>query len=406
MNIKKPELVCPAGDWRSLITAVESGADSVYFGIKGINMRARANNFDLSQLNKIMDYLHQNSCKGYLALNVIIMNNQLEKIAKILKAAKAAKVDAVICWDMAVLSLAKELDIPIHLSTQASVSNANALGFFAGLGVQRAVLARECTLKDIKEIIRMAAEKEVPCQVESFIHGAMCVSVSGRCFMSSNAFGRSANQGECSQPCRREFVIKDTQGESEFIIGNDYVLSPKDLSTIEFIDQLIEAGIHAFKIEGRMRAIEYIKLVVSSYRRAIDSYYEGTLTDDLKQNLKLQLESVYNRGFSTGFYFGQPVDWNFQDYQKSYDKIFLGEVTNYFQKVGVAEILIRNEMLKKGDQILVIGNKTPASFAPANQLQQEHQEVTEVKRGEMVGVKIPFKVRRNDQVFLWREKRD
>jgi putative protease len=406
MDVKKPELVCPAGDWSSLVTAVESGADSVYFGIKGLNMRARAGNFDVSQLKKIMQFLHQQDKKGYLALNTIVMDRQVDKAAKILKEAKAADIDAVILWDMAVLSLARELDLPIHLSTQASTANATALEFYAGLGVQRAVLARECTLTDIAKVIQKIKEKNIACHIEAFIHGAMCVSVSGRCFLSTHAFGKSANQGECRQPCRREFVIKDTKDESEFVLGNDYLLSPKDLCTVDFIDRLIETGIHAFKIEGRMRAVEYIKVVVSTYRRAIDACFDGTLTDDLKEELKIQLATVYNRGFSTGFYFGKPVDWNTRNYQKSYEKIFLGDVVNYYRKIGVAEILVRNEQLKAGDQLLVIGKNTPATFACAEHLQQDHRFVGGAKRGEAVAVKLPFKVRRNDRVFLWREKEE
>lgn len=407
-DINKPELVCPAGDWRSLITAVDSGADSIYFGIKGLNMRAKADNFDISQLPKIMDYLHRHGKKGYLALNVVVMNQELDKTRRFLEEAKANRVDAVILWDMAVLSMAREMGLTVHLSTQASVSNSMALAMYANLGVKRVVLARECTIKDIRRIIGEINDQGIACQIEAFVHGAMCVSVSGRCFLSSYTFGNSANKGQCRQPCRREFVIKDTnkKSRSEFILGNDYVLSPKDLCTIDFIDLLIQSGIHSFKIEGRMRSEEYIKIVVSSYRRAIDAYFDGQWNDQLKEELKIRLASVYNREFSTGFYFGKPVDWNTANYQKSHEKIFLGEVTNYYQRIGVAELLIRNEQLNRGDTLLFLGNSTPATFAVAHEMQREHQEVTQALRGEPVAVKIPFKVRRNDQVYLWREKKD
>lgn len=400
----KPELVCPAGEWRSLVTAVDSGADSVYFGIKDINMRAKANNFDISQLKKIMDLLHQRSKKGYLALNVIVMDHQLDKVNKILLEAKAANVDAVVLWDMAALSMARNLGLTVHLSTQASVSNAAALEFYANIGVRRAVLARECTLADITAINRTVREKNIPCQIETFVHGAMCVSVSGRCFMSAHAFGKSANQGLCKQPCRREFLIKDKKNETEFLLGSDYVLSPKDLCTIDFIDQLLEAGIHAFKIEGRMRAVEYGKQVISAYREAIDAFFENKLTPALKTKLKERLASVYNRGFSTGFYFGTPRDWISPGYQKSFDKIYLGEVVKFYQKINVAEIRVLNETLTRGDQLLIIGRTTPASFTRADELQREHEFVSTVKRGLSVGVKVPFKVRGGDQVFLWKEK--
>ncbi len=403
MTIKKPELVCPAGDWSSLVTAVDSGADSVYFGLKGLNMRVRADNFDILQFPKIMDFLRQKGKKGYLALNVIVMNHEQEKIRRILEAAKSAGINAVVLWDMAVFSMARELGLNIHLSTQASVANANALAFFAGLGVRRAVLARECTLEDIRAIVRETRERNIPCQIEAFVHGAMCVSVSGRCFMSTLAFGKSANRGECRQPCRREFFIKDDKGESEFILGRDYVLSPKDLCTIEFVDQLIEAGIHAFKIEGRMRSVEYIKLAVSAYRRAIDAYFEGNLTTELKNKLKEQLASVYNRRFSPGFYFGQPEVGNAKQYVKTHDKIFLGDVVNFYKRINVAEIIIRCNRLQKGDRLLITGKNTPASFADAMEIQQEHKVIESAGPGEAVAIKLPFVVRRKDQVFLWRK---
>ncbi|MCP4221318.1 MAG: U32 family peptidase, partial [bacterium] len=237
---------------------------------------------------------------------------------------------------------------------------------------------------------------------EAFVHGAMCVSVSGRCFLSSSAFGTSANQGACKQPCRREFYIKDIDGESDYILGQDYVLSPKDLCTIEFLDRLIEAGIHSFKIEGRMRSEEYIKIVVSSYRRAIDAYFEGKLDETLKTELREKLGHVYNRKFSTGFYFGKPREWVSRGFEKEYEKVFIGDVVKYYGKIGVAEIIMRSGKLKVGDRLLVVGKNTPASFADVLELQQEHESVPEVVKGDAVAVKLPFKARRNDQVFIWK----
>jgi putative protease len=216
------------------------------------------------------------------------------------------------------------------------------------------------------------------------------------------SFGKSANKGECQQPCRREFLIRDADEEKEYIIGQDYVLSPKDLCTMEFIDKLIKAGIHSFKIEGRMRSVEYIKVVVGAYRQAIDAYFKKELTESLKDKLKDKLYTVYNRGFSSGFYFGKPQQWNSSHFQKSYEKVFLGEVTNFYNRINVAEVIIRSGQLRKGDKILIIGKHTPASYADAVELQQEHEYVDEVGKGESVGIKLPFKVRRNDQVFLWR----
>lgn len=400
----KVELVSGAGDWSSLITAVESGADSVYFGIKNMNMRNTAVNFDILEIKKIMEFLHTHQKKGYLALNIIVMNDELDRVKRILEAAKREKVDAVILWDMAVFSIAKELGLSIHLSTQASVSNIEAVKFFAEAGAKRIILARECRLKDIKKIIQAIKKENLKCEVESFIHGAMCISVSGRCFLSAYSFGKSANRGECLQPCRRNFFIRDSQNELDYILGEDYVLSPRDLCTVDFIDELIEAGIEAFKIEGRNRSPEYIKAAVSVYRKAIDAYFEGELTGSLKKDLKKQLSDVYNRGFSSGFYFGYPEEAASRKLENRHEKIFLGRVSKFYKKISVAEIEVLNASLNKGDEILFIGKSTPACFAPAEELQCNHAYVEKVEKGGRAGIKIPFVVKTKDKVFLWREK--
>lgn len=404
-NIRKPELVCPAGSWSGMVTAIESGADSVYFGVRGLNMRASASNFDMLEIKKVMNYLHERGKRGYLALNVIVMNSELPKMRKILEEAAAAGIDAVILWDMAVLAIAKDLGLNIHISTQASISNFESLKMYSGLGAKRAVLARELTLDEIKSVIDISERESAGIEVETFVHGAMCISVSGRCFLSSYSWGKSANRGECRQSCRREFEIKDSSGEAEYIIGNDYILSPKDLNTILFVDELIEAGIHSFKIEGRMRSLEYINVVVSSYRRAIDLYFEGKLDDKIKDEFYNDLSRVYNRGFSDGFYYGEPENWTSRKLAHKNEKLYLGEVTKFYKKINVAEILIRSNSLKKGDRLFITGKITPADFVMAEEIQQEHKFVTEAGKGEMVGLKLPFRARRGDQVYLWREKK-
>lgn len=404
MKKKMPELVAPAGDFGALKTAVKSGADSVYFGIKDINMRNFAVNFDVLEIKKIMEYLHENGVNGYLTLNTIIMNKELDKVKRVLEEAKKRKVDAVILWDMAVLSIAKELGLKIHLSTQASVSNAKALEFYSDLGVRRIVLARECTLNDIRRMIKYIKDHKLQCEIETFIHGAMCISVSGRCFMSQYIYGKSANKGECMQPCRREYFIKDVDEGIEYDLGKDYILSAKDLCCISFIDKLIENGIHAFKIEGRIRSPEYIKVVVSAYRRAIDTFFNGTLNDVYKKQLKQELATVYNRGFSDGFYFGPPEDAVSRELEHTHEKLFLGEVIKFYKNISVADIFVRNNSLSRGDTLLFVGKTTPASFAVANTLEVNHAPIEKVNRNQNVGVKLPFLVRRNDKVFLWRKK--
>lgn len=402
--MSKPELVAPAGDWSSLRTAVENKADALYFGVKNLNMRDKASNFDLLEIKKVMNFLHQNDKKGYLTLNTIIMNDEIEKVRNILKKSKEAGVDAVILWDLAVFSMAREMRLPIHLSTQASVSNIEEVKFFSKLGVKRIVLARECKLIDIRKIKEEMEKEGIDCEIEVFIHGAMCVSISGRCFLSQYSFGESANRGRCLQPCRREYLIKDIQDGEEYKLGKDYVLSPKDLCTIDFIDELLDANIDAFKIEGRMRSPEYIKVATSVYRNAIEEYCKEELTDSRKQNLKSKLREVYNRGFSDGFYFGTPESDKSRRLEHLYKKVYLGDVEKFYKKINVAEVAVKNGSLEKGDKIQIMGKKTPARFIIAEEIQKEHQFVEKVDKGERCGIKLPFRVRKKDKIFRWKKK--
>ncbi|MCX8147630.1 MAG: U32 family peptidase, partial [Candidatus Woesearchaeota archaeon] len=288
----KPELLSPVFDLVSLRAAISAGADAVYFGLKGLNMRITAKNFELGQLKNIVKICHENNVKAYLTLNTIIYDEDMKKLEAMIKEAKKAKVDAVICWDPAVIMQARKITkgkIPLHISTQASVSNSEAARFYKKLGAKRIILARELNLKQIKDI-----KNKVNIEIECFVHGAMCVSMSGRCFMSQFVFGRSANRGDCLQPCRRSYIIKDKEEGFELELGNNYVLSPMDLCTLPFIEKLIEAGIDAFKIEGRARSPEYVKVVTECYRKAIDAYFDKKLTPELKQELMNKLRTVYN----------------------------------------------------------------------------------------------------------------
>lgn len=404
-TLKKPELVSPAGDWASVYSAVQAGADSVYFGVKGLNMRELADNFDVLEIKKIMEFLRKANKKGYLALNVIVFNEEINKVEKILREAKKRGVDAVILWDMAVFSLAKQIGLKAHLSTQAGVSNFEALKFYACQGVERVVLARECSLSDIRNINRRIKEEKLNCAVEAFVHGAMCVSISGRCFLSEYSFSKSANRGECLQPCRRQFLITDIQDQTQYVLGKDYVLSPKDLCTINFIDKLIAAGIGAFKIEGRIRSPEYIKVVTGVYRRAIDSFFDGKLDDKLKKKLARELGEVYNRGFSDGFYFHRPRSVVSRKLENTREKIFIGEVRKFYKKIGVAEVIVRKHCLEVGQEILVTGKNTAAQFGKVEQLQINRKFVLSAEKGALAGVKFSFLVKPKDKVFLWQKKK-
>ncbi len=332
-----------------------------------------------------------------LTINSIVYENELDEVDKIIPAAKKAGVDLVICWDMAVIQKCIEYEMPFCISTQASISNSASAKMYEKLGAERIVLARECSLEKIKEI-----KQNVNIEIETFVHGAMCVAISGRCFMSHHIFNKSANRGECIQPCRREYSIYDKDGETELLIGEDYVMSPKDLCTIEFVDQLIEAGIDSFKIEGRKRSPEYIAKVVSTYRKAIDNYFEGKLTPELKKEYFNELQKVYNRGFSTGFYFDTPGG---DEYTIKYGssattkKVYVGKVVNYFKKTGIVHIKIETKEIKLGDELYFIGDTTGVVEKTLTEMVKEENKITEAVKGDEVTFKCEELVRPRDQVY-------
>lgn len=396
-KIKKPELLAPAGNWTMLNAAIEAGADAVYFGVKILNMRAAANNFDLTDLPQIVEHCKKHNVQTHLTLNTIVFEEELNELDKIVRTAKDAGIEMIICWDMSVIQKCIELDMPFCISTQASISNSATVKFYEQLGAKRIVLARECTLDKIKEI-----KSKSSVEIETFIHGAMCIAVSGRCFMSHEVFGKSANRGECLQPCRREYQITDSDEKFELLLGEDYVLSPKDLCSIEFIDKLIEAGIDAFKIEGRKRSPEYIATVVSTYRKAIDLYYENKLTGELQKEFVEKLKKVYNRGFSPGFYFGEPGS---ESYAKTYGsiattrKVYIGKVLNYYKKSGVAFIRLEADELKAGDSIYIIGSTTGVVEIQIEKMMQEENELSMVSKGNDITILCQERVRQYDKVY-------
>ncbi|RPI68600.1 MAG: U32 family peptidase, partial [Ignavibacteriales bacterium] len=307
-GMKKPELMAPAGDHTMLTAVINAGADAVYFGVDKLNMRSKASNFTIDELPGITSYCKQKNVKTYLTLNTLVYEDELSEADDIISAAKESGIDKIICWDLAVAEKCRNHSIPFCISTQASVSNSLSANFYKSIGAVRIVLARECSLEEIKKI-----RAKTDLELEVFIHGAMCIAVSGRCFMSHHLFDKSANRGECIQPCRREYEVYDPSIKKSMVIGNDYVLSAKDLCTIEFIDQLLDAGINSFKIEGRKRSPEYAAKVTSVYRRAIDLYYESRLTGEIKKKFLAELGEVYNRGFSSGFYFDKPSSEDYAD---------------------------------------------------------------------------------------------
>lgn len=402
--MKKPEILSPVQDKISLVAAIDAGADAVYFGVKGLNMRAGAKNFSLSDIKSVVDICHDSGVKAYLALNTIIYEGELDRVVKVLKSAKKAKIDAVICWDMAVLSEAMRLRIPVHLSTQASSANSSSAEFFRKQGVSRIIFARECSLSQLKKIM-----KKTSVEVETFVHGAMCVSVSGRCFLSQEVFAKSANRGECLQPCRRKYLIKDIEEMHEFELGEDYVMSPKDLCTLPFIEKLIDAEIDSFKIEGRNRSPEYVKTVTSAYRTAVDYYVEnkskkgfGKGFSKLKKKLIKDVESVYNRGFSSGFFLGKPMNEWCKKYgsKAKKKKIHVGKVVHFYKKIGVAEVKLEARGIEIGDKLMFQGPTTGVVTIEVKSIEMDHGKVKSGKKGELVAVKTDKVVRKNDKVFV------
>lgn len=391
------ELLAPVRDMTSFTAAVDAGADAVYFGLGSLNMRVNSKGIEPEELAEIVQIAHQNNVKVFVTLNTIVYDTELTELQKLLDTIKAAGADAVICSDPAVIQQAKQRNIPIHISTQANISNIEAVKFYADLGAERVVLARELNLKQIKAI-----KEQSPIEIETFIHGAMCISVSGRCYMSEHLFGASANRGDCYQPCRREYVIKDVDEGKEMEIGCGYVMSPKDLCALPILDKIIESGVDCLKIEGRSRSPEYIKTVTSVYRQAIDAIKAGKFDNAMRSHLMGDLKKVYNRGFSTGFYLGRPAG---KDYSKkegsvaTEKKVAIGKILNYYPNIKVAYAAIQASPLSVGDKVQIHGPTTGVLEFTIEKLrdteQIEHKTITKGK----ATFPVPKRVRTNDKLF-------
>ena len=410
---KNVELISPAGDMTSLVTALKAGADAVYFGAEGYNMRAGSSNFTPTDFPAVRALCNNYDAKAYLALNTIVYDGELKKMTQTVTAARTAGIDAVICSDMAVIEACRKIDMPFHISTQASVSNYSAVQFYAALGARMIVLARELTLEQVRHITGKIRNDGLEVRIECFVHGAMCVAVSGRCFMSQELFGRSANRGQCVQPCRRQYLITDPEENEELELGTDYVMSPKDLCAIEFLDVLIDAGIGGFKIEGRSRSPEYVHTTTTAYRQALDlcTLYRTdpefrSKFSELTISLKNDLAKVYNRGFSGGFYFGKPLDAWTSEYGSlaQEKKTYIGEIKKYYPKAGVAEILIYARGLKQGDKLSILGPKTGVVTVIANTFYTNDLPETDAVKGDSVTLKSE-KVRKSDKVYLLEKRK-
>jgi putative protease len=388
------ELLAPVGNFPMLRAAIEAGADAVYLGLKDFNMRDSAQNFTISELKKIKQICKEKKVKVYLTLNVIIYDQELKRIEKLIKKIKPF-VDAVICWDFSIISLCKKNKIPFHISTQASISNVESSKFFKSLGAEKIVLARELSLKQISEI-----KRKTKMQIECFCHGAMCVSVSGRCFTSQFLHGVSANRGQCSHPCRREYLVKEIGSENELKLQNNRVMSAKDLCTLPFIEKMKKAGINSFKIEGRNRSPEYVFNVVKAYRKALDKKLSKEETKELLKDL----EKVYHRGFSTGFYLGLPTNDDFSDSKNGEQiekKEYVGKVLKYWPKVKSASIVLQGGKIEVGNEIYIIGKNTGVKRIKIESIELKAQSVKNAKKGDEIGLFLgEVLAKKDDEVYL------
>lgn len=401
------EVMAPVGSRDSLAAAIQAGADSIYFGVGQLNMRSHsANHFDLDDLDYIVATCQEHGIKTYLTVNTIIYDEDMEAMHTIIDAAVKAGVTAVIASDVAVMTYCREKGMEVHLSTQLNISNVEALKFYSQFA-EVSVLARELNMTQVghihDEILRqhICGPKGEPVRIEMFCHGALCMAVSGKCYMSLHAANRSANRGECIQVCRRSYTATDNETGYQLDIDNKYIMSPKDLKTIRFIDKMMQAGVRVFKIEGRARGPEYVYTVVSCYKEAIQSVLDGTFTEEKKADWDERLATVFNRGFWDGYYQGQTMgEWN-----KKYGslatekKVLIGKVTKFFSRLSVGEIAVQANTFHKGDKLLITGPTTGAMYLHATEIHDDNGTVEEALQGTKVSVPVPGKVRPNDKVF-------
>ena len=399
--------MAPVGSRDSLAAAIQAGADSVYFGVGQLNMRSHsANHFDLNDLDYIVATCREHGIKTYLTVNTIIYDDDVETMHAIVDAAVKAGVSAVIASDVAVMTYCRKVGMEVHLSTQLNISNVEALEFYSRFA-DVSVLARELNMKQVRHIHDEIARRNVcgpsgkQVRIEMFCHGALCMAVSGKCYMSLHAANCSANRGQCVQVCRRSYTVTDNETGNQLEIDNKYIMSPKDLKTIRFIDKMMDAGVRVFKIEGRARGPEYVYTVVSCYKEAIESVLDGTFTEEKKAAWDERLATVFNRGFWDGYYQGQTMgEWNDQYGSLATEKkTLVGMVNKYFSKIGVGEIAVQASTFKKGDRLLITGPTTGAMYLDATEIHDDNGPIEETVQHTYVSVPVPGKVRPHDKVF-------
>jgi putative protease len=411
MERKDFEIMAPVGSYESLSAALQGGADSVYFGVEGLNMRARSSaNFTLDDLRNIVGICEEKGVKTYLTVNTIIYNNELQKMHEVIDCAKEAGVSAIIASDLAAILYAHSRGVEIHISTQCNITNYETVRFYAQYA-DVMVLAREMDMNQVADIYRRIQEEQLRgpkgelIRIEMFAHGALCMAVSGKCYLSLHEKNASANRGACFQICRRAYTVKDREGEVELDIENEYIMSPKDLCTIGFLNKMIDAGVRVFKLEGRARPAEYVLTVCRCYDEALKAILDRTYSAEKIEIWKQRLATVFNRGFWDGYYLGQRLgEWSeVYGSKATRKKIALGKVTNYFSNLQVGEFKLESFDLSVGDEVLIVGETTGVIEMRVPEIRVDLQPVEKVKKGILFSMPVPEKVRRGDKIYKWVE---
>jgi putative protease len=407
LTAKDIEIMAPVGSYESLMAAIQGGADAVYFGIGNLNMRSRSSqNFSLDDLVEISRICQENNIRTYITLNTVIYDHELGQMHEIVDAAKANDISAIIASDMSVIQYARSAGMEVHMSTQTNITNIEAVKYYAQFA-DVMVTARELQLEQVKAITTTIKEENIcgpsgnQVQVEVFAHGALCMAVSGKCYLSLDNLDSSANRGACMQQCRRKYVVKDKESDIELEVDNEYIMSPKDLNTVSFLDKILDAGVRVLKLEGRGRSPEYVKTVSAVYREAVNAWFEGLYTQEKIDEWNNKLSSVYNRGFWDGYYLGRKTgEWT-EEYgnQPSKRKMFVGKVTNYFKKIAVAEITLETHSISVGDEVLIIGPTTGVYEETLSEIRVDLKPVKVAKKGDVCSIPTHDLLRRGDKVY-------
>ncbi|MBD5270195.1 MAG: U32 family peptidase [Bacteroides sp.] len=411
MNRKDFEIMAPVGSRESLAAALASGADAIYFGIEGLNMRSRSSaNFTADDMAEIAATCSARGVSTYLTVNTVIYDSDMELMHNIIERAREAGITAVIASDIAVIEYARSRGVEVHISTQVNITNIEAVRFYARWA-DVMVLARELNLDQVKAISEAIRREDIRgpkgelIRLEMFCHGALCMAVSGKCYMSLHEMNSSANRGACNQICRRAYTVRDRETGEELDIENQYIMSPKDLRTIHFLDKMVEAGVSVFKIEGRARGPEYVAESVKCYSEALTAICEGTYTRQRAEEWEERLRKIFNRGFWNGYYLGERLgEWSAK-YGSSATRVkrYIAKTTRYFSKLGVAEFRMESGELKVGDEVIVTGPTTGALIFKAEELRLDAGPVESVKKGDLFAMPVPEKVRLSDRLYLWEE---